>query len=63
MNEISLSEWCIFSDVKPVLKGVRNVCLITTEDLCYWEHFFSLCNFMYRKVTVPLNSNNILAQE
>ena len=30
---------------------------------CYWEHFFSLCNLMYRTETVPLNSINILAQE
>jgi len=39
------------------------VCLVTIQDLCYWEHFFSLCNLMYRTVTVPLNSINILAQE
>jgi len=31
--------------------------------LCYREHFFSLCNLMYRTVTVPLHSINILAQE
>jgi len=31
--------------------------------LCYWEHFVSLCNLMYRTVTVPLNSINILAQQ
>ena len=36
------------------------MCLITTEDLCYWEHFISLCNLMYRTVTVPIDSINIL---
>ena len=30
---------------------------------CYWDHFFSLCNLMYRTETDPLNSINILAQE
>jgi len=30
---------------------------------CYWEHFFSLFNVMYRTEAVPLNSINILAQE
>jgi hypothetical protein len=49
--------------VKPVLKGVRNVWLVTIEDFCYWENFFSLLNLMYRTVTTPLNSINILAQE
>jgi len=39
------------------------VCLVTIKDLRYWEHFFSLCNIMYRTVSVLLNSTNILAQE
>jgi len=39
------------------------VCLVTIRDLCYWEHFFSVFNIMYRTVSVPLNSTNILAQE
>ena len=39
------------------------MCLVTTEDLCYWENFFTLCNLMYRTVSVPLISTNILAQE
>ena len=63
MNEDALSEWCTSSDVKPLLKGVRNVCLVTIEDLRYWEHSFSLCNLMHGTVTFPLNSINILVQE
>ena len=39
------------------------MCLVTIKDLRYWEHFFSVCNVMYRTVSVPLNSTNILAQE
>ena len=39
------------------------MCLVTIENQCYWEHFFSLCNLMYRTVTVPLNSINILEKE
>ena len=37
--------------------------LVTTEELRYWEHFFSLCNLMYRTIRVPLNSTRILAHE
>jgi len=48
-------EW---STVKPVLKSEKLVCVII-DQFYNWEHFLSPWNYVYRTVTVSLNSINI----